>query len=246
MTEDAEAARPASPTRVEAVERALSLLQCFREAGESLSLAQLAQRSALSKSTILRLAGTLVANGFLHRDGGGRFLLGPELARLGGLARPAVGLAELIRPVLRDLAEAAGETSSFYERDGDMRVCCFRHNAERAARHHLEEGSRHPLDRGAAGLVISAFTGVAGEKAQQVRRQGWAISIGDRSPELAAVAVPLTTMDGKLLGALTVSGLVGRFTPERIEQSRQALLAAAIALRPRLPNAPDHLAPPRP
>jgi DNA-binding IclR family transcriptional regulator len=235
MTEDTGEERPSNPNRVEAVERALSLLQCFREAGEALSLAQLAQRSALSKSTILRLAGSLGAKGFLHRDGGGRFLLGPELVRLGGLARPAMELAQLIRPVLRDLAESARETSSFYIRDGDMRICRFRHNAERAARHHLEEGSRHPLDRGAAGLVLSAFSGAAGAKAEQVRRQGWAISIGDRSPELAAVAVPLTSVEDQLVGALTVSGLVGRFTQERIERSRQALLAAAAALRPLLP-----------
>ena len=40
--------------RVEAVERALSLLQCFRTPGEVLSLALLAQRSTMYKSTILR------------------------------------------------------------------------------------------------------------------------------------------------------------------------------------------------
>ncbi len=239
MTDQPAPSSPRTPDRVEAVERALSLLQCFREAGETLSLAQLAQRSALSKSTILRLGASLGAKGFLHRDDGGRFMLGPELARLGGLTRPAIGLDQLIRPVLRDLAEAAGETSSFYVRDGDTRICRFRHNAERAARHHLEEGSRHPLDRGAAGLVLTAFAGARGPKAEQVRRQGWAISIGDRSPELAAVAAPLIAMDGRLVGALTVSGLIGRFSPQRIELSRQALLAAAEALRPRLP-APAH------
>ncbi len=44
-----------SRTRVEAVERSLALMQCFRQPGESLSLAVLAQRSGFYKSTILRL-----------------------------------------------------------------------------------------------------------------------------------------------------------------------------------------------
>jgi len=221
--------------RVEAVERALSLLQCFRAQGEGLSLAQLAQRSALSKATILRLCGSLIRKGFLHRDGRGIFVLGRELQRLGHLSRADIGLADLIRPVLRDLAESAEETSSFYVQDGEMRLCLFRHNSPRSARHHLEEGSRHPLDRGAAGVLLSAFGGAEGSEAEQARKHGWVISIGSRNAELAAVAVPLVNMDGHVLGALTVSGLIGRFTTEKIERSRIALLNAASALRPQLP-----------
>jgi DNA-binding IclR family transcriptional regulator len=221
--------------RVEAVERALTLLQSFHTSGEQLSLAQLAQRTGLSKTTILRLCGSLLRRGFLQRDVRGAFLLGPELGRLGHLSRPSLGLAELIRPVLRQLAEAAEETSSFYVRDGEMRLCLFRHNSPRAARHHLDEGSRHPLNRGAAGLMLSAVGGAKGPEAEAARRRGWVISVGGRNAELAAVAVPLSNMDGHVLGALTVSGLVGRFTDEKIEQSRLALLAAAVDLKPRLP-----------
>jgi DNA-binding IclR family transcriptional regulator len=222
--------------RVEAVERALRLLQSFHTPGESLTLAQLAQRTALSKSTILRLAGSLVHNGFLHRDATRAFMLGPQMERLGRLARPAFDLQDLIRPVLRELAEGVGETSSFYVRDGDMRLCLYRCNSARAARHHLDEGSRHPLDRGAAGLVLRAFAGADGAEAEAARRRGWVISIGGRNAELAAVAAPLLTPGGELLGALTVSGLAGRFDEEKLEQSRRALLAAAAALKPRLPS----------
>ena len=222
--------------RVEAVERALSLLQCFGAPGEGLRLAQLAQRTALSKSTILRLAGSLMRRGFLHRDGRGAFMLGPQMARLGRLVRPAFDLAELVRPVLRELAEGAGETSSFYVRDGDMRLCLYRHNSLRAARHHLDEGSRHPLDRGAAGIVLRAATGAVGAEFETARRCGWVISVGGRDAELAAVAVPLADMEDNVLGALTVSGLAGRFDGAKIEQSRRALLDAALALKPRLPS----------
>lgn len=234
------AARTAN--RVEAVERAVSLLQSFRTPGEGLSLAELAQRTALSKSTILRLSGSLTQRGLLHRDRRGIFSLGPEMARLGRLSRQPSSLEDLIRPVLRDLAEGVGETSSFYVRDGEARLCLYRHNSPRAARHHLDEGSRHPLDRGAAGLLLSALDGADGDEAQAARERGWVISIGGRNAELAAVAAPLRNMDGQALGVLTVSGLVGRFDPEKIERSRQALLAAAEALAPRLPQ---EIAPPR-
>ena len=220
--------------RVEAVERALSLLQCFRLPGEELSLAILAQRSALSKSTILRLAGSLIRKGFLHRDGRGRYLLGPELQRLGGLSRTTIGLAELVRPVLVSLSAHTRETASFYVRDGDERICLFRQNSVRSARHHLDEGTRHPLDQGAAGLILRAQES-DDKSLAAVRRQGWAVSLGNRDPEIAAVAVPVTNAEGKLWGALTVSGLIQRFGPEAVETYRDLLLDEAARLQVRLP-----------
>jgi DNA-binding IclR family transcriptional regulator len=225
--------------RVEAVERALSLFQCFQTPGEALSLAVLAQRSALYKSTILRLTGSLIRKGFLHRDGNGLFVLGPELRRLGGLSCAPVDLAELIRPVLAVLVARSQETASLYVRDGDTRICLVRHNSPRSARHHLEEGARHPLDRGAAGSVLRAFASTSGKAAAAVRRQGWAVSLGGRDPDLAAVAVPLCNSAGELLGALTVSGLISRFSETKIHEYRGALLEQAAALTPRLPKLDD-------
>src|SRR5258708_2489765 len=227
--------------RVEAVERALSMFQGLQVPGEALRLAVLAQRSALYKSTILRLTGSLTRKGFLHRDGNGLFVLGPELRRLGGLSCAPVDLAELIRPVLAVLVARSQETASFYVRDGDARICLVRRNSPRSARHHLDEGARHPLDRGAAGSVLPASAGAPAKMATTkaavtVRRQGWAVSLGGRAPDLAAVAVPLFNGAGKLLGALTVSGLISRFSAETVQEYRHALLEQATALAPRLPR----------
>ena len=234
---DQDSGPAAGVSRVEAVERALSLLQCFRTPGEALSLAVLAQRSTLYKSTILRLAGSLIVKGFLQRDAQGRFLLGPELQRLGALSRARVDLAPLIRPVLRELVALTQETASFYVRDGDARICLLRHNSPRSARHHLDEGARHPLDRGAAGSILRAFAGAGDATSGRVRRDGWAVSQGGRDPDLAAVAVPVINRDSELLGALTVSGLISRFSQRQCDFARQALLQAAAALQPRLPPA---------
>jgi DNA-binding IclR family transcriptional regulator len=220
--------------RVEAVERAVSLLQCFRLPGEELSLAVLAQRSALSKSTILRLSGSLIRKGFLHRDERGRYLLGPELQRLGGLSRATIGLAELIRPALLTLSGKTRETASFYIRDGSERVCFSRQNSVRSARHHLDEGTRHPLDEGAAGLILRAYD-PDDKTLAHIRRQGWAVSLGNRDAEIAAVAVPVTNAEGKLWGALTVSGLIQRFGPDAVETYRVLLLDESARLQVRLP-----------
>ncbi|MEZ2127572.1 MULTISPECIES: IclR family transcriptional regulator [unclassified Sinorhizobium] len=223
--------------RVEAVERAIALLQCFSEPGESLTLSALAQRSGFYKSTILRLAGSLLHTGFLDRSSDGRYQLGPELRRLGELCRSNFTLEGVIRPVLQHLSAITQETASFYVPDGDERVCLYRVNSPRSARHHLEEGTRHPLGSGAAGVLLTWFGDESDNpSAVELRETGSIVSKGGRDEDLAAVAVPITNMSGELIGSLSVSGLIGRFTDERIATARALLKDAADGLRPRLPR----------
>jgi DNA-binding IclR family transcriptional regulator len=224
--------------RVEAVERAIVLLQCFEEPGEALPLSLLAQRSGLYKSTILRLAGSLLHTGFLRRAEDGRYMLGPELRRLGALSRSKLTLEPLIRPALRRLTAITQETASFYVRDASERVCLYRENSPRSARHHLEEGTRHPLETGAAGAVLVFYGDETSKDPQAVelRETGFFISRGGRDPDLSAVAMPVVNKHGELLGVLTVSGLISRFSGEHIEAARVLLRETVQALQPRLPR----------
>lgn len=197
--------------RVEAVERALTILDSFSEEDDGLTLAELATRTGFYKSTILRLNRSLERFGYLIRSPDGTFRLGPALWRLGSLYRREFDLGERVRPVLRRLRDATGETASFYIRDGDVRVCLYRINSNRAIRHHLDEGVHLPLDRGAAGRLLLAYSGEPGPRHDRLRSAGFAISLGERDPEIASVAVPVLTPGGKIRGALTISGLITRF-----------------------------------
>ncbi|HWL59038.1 MAG TPA: IclR family transcriptional regulator [Paracoccus sp. (in: a-proteobacteria)] len=223
--------------RVEAVERAIALLQCFTEPGESLTLSALAQRSGFYKSTILRLAGSLRYTGLLERDIEGRYRLGPELHRLSELSRAKFTLEGLIRPTLQRLSAETQETASFYVRDGEERICLYRVNSPRSVRHHLEEGTRHPLATGAAGLLLT-WHGDSSDhpSAAELRVTGTILSRGGRNEDLAAVAAPITNTFGELVGSLSVSGLISRFTDERVDIARELLKKAADELRPRLPR----------
>lgn len=218
-------------TRVEAVERALTILEAFGDGAPSLSLAELAARSGYYKSTILRLAASLERFGYLVRGGDGRFRLGASLARLGALYRDESDLEAVLRPVLRRLRDASGETASFYVRSGLTRTCLYRENAARELRHHLEEGARLPLSLGAAGKVLLAWAGESDPALRIVRAQGYALSLGERDPYLAAVAVPLLDTAERLQGALCLSGLAARFTPAHQNSCRKLLFDALGDLR---------------
>lgn len=216
--------------RVEAVERALVILEAFADAPPHLALAELARRTGLYRSTILRLAASLERFGYLHRDGDGRFRLGPTLWRLGVLYQNAFDLADYVRPALREVVDELGETAAFYVRDGDRRICLYRVNSDRTVRSHLEEGAELPLDRGASARILVAFAGGKGKLYDEIRSRGVYVSHGERDPEAAAVAVPVRGPGGALAGALGVTGPRNRFDRAACARMAKVLAAKAASL----------------
>ena len=222
--------------RVEAVERALELLNSFTDAHPVLSLKQLAEKTGFYKSTILRLAASLERFGYLVRQNDGSYRLGSTPLRLGEIYRKSFDLRDVVRPVLHDLCERFNESVAFYIKSNDVRICLYRANARRAIRHQLEEGQQLPLDRGAAGRVLLAWSGAEGKPYDDIRSQGWCASLGERDPEVAAVAVPIHSADRQLHGALCISGLISRIDEARQHELAAALLQAAAELSDRLIN----------
>ncbi|MGP1275651.1 MAG: IclR family transcriptional regulator [Caulobacterales bacterium] len=210
-------------TGVAAVERALSILDCFESGQDRLSLKALAKKTGLYKSTILRLCVSLEKYGYLRRREDGDFQLGPTLWRLGAMYRNRFDVAVHVRPVLKRLSEATGESASYYVRDGDARICLIRHNSTQAIRHHLDEGTRLPLNQGAPGHLILAYTDGTDPDTAQIKADGHAVSLGERDPDTAAIAVPVLDRGGAFQGALVISGLRGRFD----EAARKKAIALA-------------------
>ena len=224
-----------STDRVEAVERALAVLDAFQADRTEMTLAEIAAATGFYKSTILRLAGSLERSGYLVRAENGVFRLGPAVWRLGSIYRAGFVLGEAVRPQLRRLVEATGETASFYVREGATRVCLFRQNSPHAARHHLDEGSALPLTAGASAHVLLAFSDGKGARTKAVRERGYDTSLGERDPQVAAVAVPVFDLAGHFRGALAVSGLIGRFTEKARRAAVMELSQAAGRLRKIIP-----------
>lgn len=222
-------------TGVDAVGRALAILKAFGAERTAMTLTEIADATDLYKSTVLRLAASLEADGFLVRGPDRLFRPGPELWRLGALYQRGLDLGEVIRPALRRLVEATGETASFYVADGDERICLYRVNSPRSVRHHLEEGQRLPIDRGAAGRVLTAYRESSDPAGKKIRHRGFYVSIGERDPEVAAAAVPLVDVHGKLRGALSLSAIRTRFDADARKTAVDALKSEAKALVGLLP-----------
>lgn len=217
-----------------AVERALNILNCFDSEKDKLQLREIAEITGFYKSTILRLAGSLERFGYLSRLDDGSYTLGPTLWRLGSIYRRRFNFAEQIRPVLRRLSNETSESASFYIRDGNSRVCLFRHNGPQAIRHHLDEGIQLPLTQGAASHLLKAHTDGSGQQKAKILQNGYAISLGERNPDTASIAVPVFGASGKFSGALVISGLLSRFDEDKRHTAIDLAKQEAQELGPRL------------
>lgn len=220
---------------VAAVDRALTILDVFDEHDDALSLAELARRTGLYKSTLLRLAASLEQAGYLRRLDNGHFRLGPTLLKLGNLYQRSFRLEEYVTPVLRKLAETTGESASLYVREGDKRICLFRVNSPmHRVLHYVTVGTKLPLETGAAGKVLLAFSEPEDPNLADVRQDLLVISSKNRKSETAAMACPVfsahhPTPQG-FVGALSLAGPKTRFTPATMPDMRSALLQAAAEL----------------
>jgi DNA-binding IclR family transcriptional regulator len=213
-----------SEQKVASVERALEILNAFSDGKRKLSLAELSERTGFYRSTILRIADSLRRYGYLHRDTAGFFSLGPTLWRLGVLYHNAFDLADHVRPVLADLVVTTGETATFYIRQGDKRLCLYRHHSSSPIRHHVDEGTELDLDRSADAHVLTAFTGGGNAFHEGVKAKGYCVSLGERNPEAGGVSAPVFGAGGTFIGALGVTGLKDHFTGENGERIISTLL----------------------
>jgi DNA-binding IclR family transcriptional regulator len=215
---------------VAAVDRALAILAAFGVNDAALSLAELAQRTGLYKSTILRLAVSLENAGYLVRMENGHWRLGSTVFKLGAAYQHAFQLSDYVRPILEQVAAASQESVAFYIRERNVRVCLFRIDGMHAVRHHVRVGEQLPLDRGGPARIIRAFTGGEDKVSAQVRQDLYFVSHGERDPHAVSISVPVFDVRGGLTGALAITGPAGRFTRKRVASHIKLALQAAATL----------------
>jgi IclR family transcriptional regulator, KDG regulon repressor len=234
---------------LQVVERAFKLIFVLKEYDRKVSLQELAAELQCSKSAVHRLLSTLEGLDLVVRDRlSGQYQFGRKLQELSADAWTRADARTVALPHMERLRDQTGETVSLHARDGVMHVvveeCESRHDVQWVMR----VGRRYPLLRGAAARAILAF--LAPDEARTIldqirteenpgppdallrraRKAGFAMSVKGLAADGMAIAAPIFNRQGRVYGALCVSGPLTRFTAAKANDLAGSLLRAAAAI----------------
>ncbi|MBO0828612.1 MAG: IclR family transcriptional regulator [Streptosporangiales bacterium] len=202
------------------LDKAVHILSAL-ESGPA-SLASLVAATGLARPTAHRLAVALEHHRMVTRDAQGRFVLGPRLGELATAAGEDRLLATA-NPMLAQLRDQTGESTQLFRRQGESRVCVA--SAERLSgglRDVVPVGSALPMTAGSGAQILLAWEeperlhrGLRQAKftattLAQVRRRGWAQSVGERERGVASVSAPVRGTGNRVIAAISVSGPIDR------------------------------------
>ncbi len=247
---------PAPPARsVGSVARALALLDELAASESDLGVSELARRIGVNASTASRLLATLEQDGYVARDPRGPYRLGLKLVALGDRALARLDIRELARPSLEELTAATGETATLSVPGEHTAVTVDFVPSALSVTSVARLGRPSVAHATAAGKVMLAFAlafaedpvAEAGElvrftdrtitdpaalatELQAVREHGYAEAVGEREPDLAALAAPVLGRAGVLVAIVGLQGPASRLSTTRRRAVRPPLLAAAAAI----------------
>ncbi len=227
---------------VRSVARAVSILEQFTLERPELNLTEISNGIGLSKSTTHRLLSTLETTEMVEFEKKtGHYRLGLKTFRLGSVVSKSMELVKQADPLLWNLADETDETSFLLVADGNEALCLRRFDGT----HHvrvlfLEAGKHSAFNCGAAQRVLLAhlpewrweevvanharrmtqYSLVSRDELErdrrEIRERGYSVSWEDVTMHACALGAPVRDSSGTVIAAVSVSGIVQRFSAERL------------------------------
>lgn len=227
---------------IAAIERAADVLTLFSDSRlDSLGVTEIAQRLGLSKAVVHRILASFRSRGYIEIDDATRrYQLGPQALTLGLAYIERLDVAHMARPALEQLSRATAETATLSLRLGDhSRVYVDQVTPARDIKMVVQLGQPFPLHAGGSSKAflaalppseldrylehheLTALTPLTVTDAdalrtelQQVRAQGYAVSLGERQSGAGSVAAAVRDRHGDPVAVISVCGPVERFEDE--------------------------------
>ncbi|MDU0205449.1 MULTISPECIES: IclR family transcriptional regulator [Paenibacillus] len=219
---------------IQALDRALKILDLFDEYTTELKITEISARMELHKSTVHSLLKTLQMHGYINQDvETGKYKLGLKLLEKGQLMLQSLDIRTAARKHLVALSEQTGQTTHLVILDGKEGVYLDKVEGEKAAIRYSRIGRRISLHSSAVGKVLTAFRTkdeidallrnyqfskitdetIIGKDAfvnelNEVRNQGYSIDNQENEPGVRCAAAPIFEHNGSIVAAISISTLV--------------------------------------
>ncbi|HZG21898.1 MAG TPA: IclR family transcriptional regulator [Herbaspirillum sp.] len=230
--------KDAAPDRtVLGAERSLAILSAFIDAPEPFGLTELEARTGLFKSVIHRYMMSFIKAGYVVQRADNSYQLGPRAYQLGKAFEARFDYADFIVPTLEKLVRETGESTAFYIRQQEQRLCLYAAETPASVKATVKAGSLFPIDQTSSAQVLRFFS-VPGNAARSGGRYV-CISVGINNPLSSSMSAPVFGPGNALVGSLTIFGLTLRFDPAASGAMRATLLQMAQELSVRLGASPQ-------
>ncbi len=240
-----------SPLMVNSVQKAFRVLHAFDRTEPRLTLKQIVDKLGIDKSTAQRFTHTLLVMGYLDKDPVTKTL--GVTAKMVDLAHLYLATSPLVTgsmPYLIHLNGETGETINLTVLDGAEVIFVSRLVGNNLLSTGVSIGTRLPAYASAGGLAIMStlsdseiehlldisdlkpYTPLTVyepskimERLKTCRLKGYVLSVGDYFPNDISVGAPVISRSGHLMGAISLSVSIDRFTAKEAEAKFAKLVA---------------------
>jgi DNA-binding IclR family transcriptional regulator len=247
---------------VQAVTRALSILEALADVAGPISITELAKKVDLKLATVHRLLTTLMHENFVDQDTQTmRYSLGIKVFEMGNSAIASMDIRSAAHPFLKELLEKVNETTNLAILDGHevvyidqlesthvVIVKMFARIGSRGAAYCTGSGkallaglSDEELLDVMDNIQFNRYTDhtITSKKAllreiQKIREEGYAVDDAERDEGVCCVAVPVRNHEGKAIAAVSISGPNTRVNPGSLEIFIHAVKETAADISGRL------------
>ena len=241
---------PRQPSGSQTLLRGLDVLEGVAEG--PVSLADLAARLGLTRSTTHRLANALIERRYLILVPQRGYQLGPKLLELGFQAHQQADLVQLARPQLEALAQSTEDTVHLGVLDGDRALYLDKIPGRRRIVISSRVGDRHPLTSTGLGKALllddsperwrQFFEQEQNGSALKADRELWfsrmqgyvecgrAYDLEENEDQIRCVAAPIRDASGGIVAAISVSSAAQYMGDGRMESLTSEVVETANAI----------------
>ena len=239
------------PSGTQTLARGLDILNAVAEGVSSLS--DIAATLGLSRSTVHRLAATLVDQRYLGFARNMGYTLGPKLLELGFLAGRQLSLPRIARSHLEELAANAGDTVHLAMLDGTRALYLDKIPGRRRVEISSRIGERQPLRSTGIGkaLILGESEGrwrelydledQAGsrynvdfvlwlKRMRDYAARGYAFDLEENEDRIRCVAAPVYDASGTTIGAISISSAAQYMDEDRMHRLTDEVRSTADAI----------------
>lgn len=246
--------------RVQAIDRAVQILQCFSEKRPDLKLIEISDELGLNKSTVHGIISTLKYHGLIEQDNETqKYRLGVYLMQLGDLVSRSIDVVGIARPFITDICNQVEETVHLATLDNMEVVYIDKIESTQSMRIFSARGARNPAYCTGVGKAMMAYldehtldkllqsselTAVTPKtitnkpelllELAKIRETGYSFDNEENAIGLTCVGAPVFDHTGNVKYGVSVSGPTARMTEGKIEVAIRLVKAAATEISNKL------------